>query len=148
MARLATRSICILLAGFGLPALADDASETLPPVLTSTFVMEAFHARELMEYSCPESARCEVRCNGVESQDKFHYMNVRRLEIAPGKAHWLLSASHLDAVGKAHKSAGMLPVPVSCILDDLVLDRISHLSDGELTRPESKQKVIFDVEPQ
>lgn len=140
--------LSIILLAWALPCLADASHNEVPPPLTPGALLEAFHAHQLLEYSCPDSSRCEVRCNGKDSKDEFHYLDVRRLEIAPGKHQWLLTAAHLDAVGKGHQSSAMLPAPVSCILDDLKLDRVSHFANGQLTRPDSGKKVVFDVEPQ
>lgn len=127
------------------PVLAGDEA----PALTSIEMAERLGASEIVEYTCPRNTTCHVRCAAVErDSEPFEYDDIRRLEIAMGPEHWLVVTAWVDSVGKGHRSTGMLAVPVSCVMDDLAVDRVSRIDNGEIVRPARQEDVIFDVQPQ
>lgn len=124
------------------------AEDDQAPLMTPLELLTRFGATEVFEYSCPSNTQCQVRCSSGEGQERFDYASVKRLEMSRSPGSRILVAVYMDPVGKGHRSTAILPNPVSCILDDLVMQRVSPLTDGELFRPAEDEEVIFEFRSQ
>ncbi len=126
-----------------LPSAYAEAEEGILP----QSVILGLSVSEVNDYRCPRNMQCQVRCSAGPGHQSFEYQNVRRFEMAKGEQYWLLGAVYIDPVGKGHSASGMLPAPVSCLLDDLDFLASSPVIDGTILRPDSDQEVIFDLSP-
>jgi hypothetical protein len=124
------------------------AEENQAPLMTPLELLYRFGATEVFEYSCPANTQCQVRCSAGESQERFEYGNVKRFEMSRSPGTRILVVVFMDPVGKGHRATGILPNPTSCILNDLIMQRVSPLSDGELLRPAEDDEVIFEFRAQ
>ncbi len=137
------RYITIILVCLGsLRALAEQS------VLTPADLLEAEQARYLSRYQCADGQRCTVQCAAGDGQVSLDKSGVRRVELALSDTHRILTVVFVDAVGKAHRSQALLPMPASCVFDNLTLLDTLSVSGGVVDLPaRGSQEVIFDVVP-
>ncbi len=136
-----TLALILLLPG-GVTAEPGEAPGLLKPA-----ELAAKKVSQLTYYYCPRTTQCTIRCAAGDGHVNIDYGNVRRLEIGTAAQEFLVGIHYADAVGKSHVSTAFLPLPSSCVLDDLVMDTILPVVDGNVVEPVEDQEVVFDVQP-
>jgi len=117
------------------------------PGLLKPIQLEAKQISLVTYYHCSRNTQCTVRCAAGEGHVSISYSNVRRLEIGTAEKELLIGIHHVDPVGKSHVATSFVPLPASCVFDDLVMDAAAPVEDGNVLKPSQEQDVIFDVQP-
>lgn len=123
------------------------AEQEEAPNLLKEMLLEAGKVSQVTYYYCPRTTQCSIRCAAGEGHISISYSNVRRLEIASAEKELLIGMHYADPVGKSHVASAFLPLPASCVFDDLVLSAIAPVEDGTVIKPPDDRDVIFDIEP-
>ena len=144
------KNLLFLTMAFASQALAETETEQeeAPGLLKSPQLIDR-KIDQVAYYHCPGHTQCTVRCAAGEGHITISYGNVSSLEIGSGAAEKsvLIGIDYADPVGKSHVATAFYPVAVSCVMDDLVLNAVVRVEDGNAVRPSDDRDVIFDVQP-
>jgi hypothetical protein len=170
------KNLLFLTMTFTSPIVAEPGAEQeeAPGLLKSSQLVDR-KIDQVAYYHCPGPTKCTVRCAAGEGHITISYSNVERLEIGTGtitgaiagtitgtiagtqaqigkangtaKQSVLIGVHYVDPVGKSHVATAFYPVAVSCVMDDLVVNAMVRVEDGNVVRPSDDRDVIFDVQP-
>jgi|TARA_Y100000310_G_scaffold15198_1_gene15202 hypothetical protein len=141
------RALFVLTVALHMPLPSAGAAEPSEvPGLLKEAQLAAKHVNQVSYYYCPRGAQCTARCSAGEGHISIDYSNVKRLEIGTASQEFLIGIHYADPIGKPHVIMAFLPLPTSCVFDDLVIDTIAPVEHGIVIKPDKEVEVIFDVE--